>query len=88
MNDTNDLNLAELGEYAEGRGWAEIRGLGQQPRYKPHEYLSALLKAAVNTIPAQDGEGWFEVRTFAYVKHESPGWYDGFRVQTTPGGGS
>ena len=84
MEGTNDLNLQEF-EYAEGSGWAEIRGIGPQPRYSPHEYLNALLKAAVNTI-SEDDEGPFEVRTSVYVKHSSPGWWDGFKVQLTGGG--
>jgi hypothetical protein len=84
VNDNNALNIADLDGYREGRGWAEIRGLGKEPRHKPHEYWSALLAAAVNTL--DEGEE-FEVQTFVYVKHESPGWWDGFRVQTRPGGG-
>ena len=84
LGGTDDLTIQELDGYAEGRGWAEIRGLGRQPRYKPHEYWSALLSAAVNTI--DEGEE-FEVHTTVYVKHSSPGWWDGFRVQVTPGSG-
>ena len=76
---TNDLRIEELDGYDHGDGWAEIRGLGQNPRHAPHVYLDALLDAAVNTIP--DGaEGPFEIHTSVYVKHSSPGWWDGFKV--------
>ena len=85
MEGKNDLRVEELEGYAEGPGWAEIRGLGPEPRYARHEYLNALLKAAVNTIP-ESQEGPFEIQTLVYVKHSSPGWWDGFRVNLQGGG--
>jgi len=88
---TNDLRIEEHDGYAqgnfeeEGEFWIEIHGIGKEPRHAPYEYLSALLDAAVHKIP-QPQEGPFKVETLVYVKHSSPGWWDGFRVQLTGGG--
>ncbi len=86
MEGTSDLRIEEFDGFdrqAEGETfWAEIRGIGQFSRYKPHEYLDALLDQAVNMVP--DGlEGPFTITTTVYVKHSSPGWWDGFRVTLT-----
>ena len=81
----NDLRIQDYQGYQEGEGWAEVRGLGQDPQHDPHDYLNALLDAAVHTIPV-DQEGPFELHTTVYVKHSSPGWWDGFRQQLTGGG--
>lgn len=79
MDGKNDLRIEEFDGFAQGEFWAEIRGIGQFSRLAPHEYLDALLGKAVDTIP--DGEeGPFQVTTTVYVKHSSPGWWDGFRV--------
>jgi hypothetical protein len=81
-----ELRIEEFEGFDQGEFWAEIRGIGQFSRHAPHEYLDALLGKAVDTIP--DGEeGPFEMHTTVYVKHSSPGWWDGFRVSLTGGSG-
>ena len=82
MNATNGVSFEELdGEHRDsGPGWAEIRGLGEGPRYQPHDYVNALLKEAVRNLPHAKGKGPFEVRTRVYVGYTNPGWWDGFRV--------
>jgi hypothetical protein len=67
------------------KGHAEIRGIGRRPPHALHEYWSAVLVAAANTFDASDGEE-FVVETRVFVRHQSPGWVDGFSVKMTPGG--
>ena len=84
MEGTNDVTFEELdGEKASGPGWAEVTGLGKNPRYKRHEYVSALLREALHRLPKDAGAGPFEIKTTVYVGHSSPGWWDGFRVSAT-----
>lgn len=89
MDATNDVSFEELdGEHRDsGPGWAEIRGVGQDSKYQPHVYANVLLKEALRNLPKAKGAGPFEVRTYVYVGYTNPGWWDGFRVQVTPGSG-
>jgi hypothetical protein len=66
-----------------GQGQAEIRGIGRRPPHPLHEYWSAVLEKAAETWDT--GEE-FEVKTTVILRHESPGWVDGFVVQLTPAG--
>lgn len=85
----SSMDLGELGDLKSGPGWAQFKGIGQDPEFPLSDYWVAVLKAAAHTLtPDRDGEGWFDVKTTVYVKHSSPGWVDGFRVQTSAGGGS
>ena len=81
----SELRIEEFEGFAQGDDdgfWAEIRGIGQFSRHKPHQYLDALLDKAVDMVPDPE-EGPFQVTTTVYVKHSSPGWWDGFRVTLT-----
>lgn len=49
-----------------------------------HAHLDRALKQAVDQIPNGDDQ-WYKVEVFAYVKHGSPGWIDGFSVRLSPG---
>ena len=66
-----------------GSGLAEITGIGERPPRPLHDYWSYALALAADTLGAEDGEGWREVKTGVFIKHGSPGWVDGFRVQLT-----
>jgi hypothetical protein len=68
------------------KGRAEITGIGRYPARPLHQYWLDTVKEAADTLDAGDGEGWFDVQTAVYVKHRSPGWVDGFKVQLNPGG--
>lgn len=69
-----------------GKGSAEVTGIGRYPARQLHQYWIDTVKAAADTLGEDDGEGWVVVQTEVYVKHRSPGWVDGFRVQLNPGG--
>jgi hypothetical protein len=67
---------------AEG-GEATITGIGQNPPLPLHHYWSLALRAAANTIDADEGP--FTVETRVLLKHRSPGWVDGFIVKLGSG---
>ena len=71
--------LTGLGDFSSGPGWAQIKDIGKpgERRHGLHQYWSALLDAAAATL--SEGED-FTVTTKVFLKHESPGWVDGFRV--------
>jgi hypothetical protein len=69
-----------------GKGSAEVTGIGRYPARQLHQYWVDTVKAAADTLGEEDGEGWVVVQTEVFVKHRSPGWVDGFRVQLGPGG--
>jgi hypothetical protein len=64
-----------------GKGSAAVTGIGRYPARPLHQYWLDTVKAAVDTLEEADGEGWAVIETAVYVKHRSPGWVDGFRVQ-------
>ncbi len=69
---------------SKGPGEAEVRGIGRRPPHPLHEYWSAVLAEAANTV--EDGEE-FVVETTVFVRHQSPGWVDGFSVKMRRPGG-
>ena len=52
---------------------------GREQGVDHHKYWDRALDNVVNKVP-QDDEGPFEVRKHIRVKHRSPGWVDGYRV--------
>jgi len=75
--------LEELGEFESGDGWASFRGIGKDPEHPLYRYWAAVMVRAVFPLtPEQAPEGWYDLTTRVYIKHESPGWIDGFRVST------
>lgn len=62
-------------------GQAEVTGIGKYPDRPLHQYWIETLKEAAHTAqPQGDSEGWRTVQTHVMLKHDSPGWLDGFRV--------
>ena len=66
-------------------GQAEVTGIGKYPQRPLHQYWMDTLKEAAFTLePPEDQElrenHWVRVETDVLVKHESPGWLDGYRV--------
>ena len=88
MNGESDVyELAERLEqldgvaFNSGHRWAELKGLGPRPARPLHDYWTAVAIRAVDTMnPGEDPENWYDLKTKVYVKHSSPGWIDGFRV--------
>ena len=69
-----------------GKGEAEVTGIGRYPGRPLHHYWIDTVREAADTFVADvDPEGWVSVQTSVFIKHSSPGWVDGFKVQLTPG---
>jgi hypothetical protein len=64
-------------------GQAEVTGIGKYPERPLHQYWIDTLREAAHTVP-EDAE-WVKVETEILVRHESPGWLDGYRVTLGPG---
>ena len=72
-------------EETAGHGWAEIRGIGNDPGRPLHEFWSYTARKAALTLEEEgDPEGWYVADTRVFIQHKSPGWIDGFRVELTP----
>ncbi len=78
------FQLEELdgGEFNSGPGWASFRGIGPRPGRPLHDFWTAVMIRAADTMTPDDHpEDWYDLTTQVYVKHSSPGWIDGFRVK-------
>jgi hypothetical protein len=64
----------------------QVRGIADEAAPPYHRYLDEALKAAVDQIP-NGPDGWYRAEVFAYVRHGSPGWIDGFSARLSPGPG-
>jgi hypothetical protein len=63
-----------------------VEDVGPESRRPHHEHFDNALQQAIDQIPA-DAPQWFTVEASVFVKHESPGWIDGYRIRLSPGGG-
>ena len=73
-----------------GRGYegvVEFASKNDRPAPKHGEKFDQALQNAVDGIPADDPNEWFEVRYLVRVRHSSPGWVDGYSVRLAPPGG-
>jgi hypothetical protein len=68
------------------KGQAEVTGIGRYPARPLHQFWIDTVREAADTYGPEDGEGWYDVKTAVYIKHSSPGWVDGFKVQVSAGG--
>jgi hypothetical protein len=73
----------EQSESGSGIGFA--MEIGQRPSKPLHEHWGDALRQAADSLAPGEAD-WFNVQTWVYVKHSSPGWVDGFKVQLTKGG--
>ena len=62
----------------------QVRGIADEAAPPYHQALNQALKAAVDQVPSGP-DGWYRVEVFAYVRHGSPGWIDGFSARLSPG---
>lgn len=66
------------------RGVGVVQGIGPKPEKSLLAYWEDALKAAANSLGPDDEPGEFTVSTEVYVKANSPGFIDGFKVSLTP----